>query len=264
VLFVTGAGISADSGLPTYRGIGGLYNSNLTPEGFSIEQCLSASMFASKPAITWKYMIQIAESVFHSEPNDAHFAIAELEDEFAKRGGKVVVLTQNVDGYHVQAGSQNVIEIHGNLYELFCTNFKCDWSDDLGKDFLPNSDSVNQTGRDVLIARLEKMKEKLPPCCPECGAVIRPRIVLFEESLPREALENFSVEFDNGNGFDLVISVGTSAMFPYITLPIYEAIKHGKRTVDINPVANNLSRMVDIHIEQTAAKTFRQIKKYLH
>ena len=85
VLFITGAGISADSGLPTYRGVGGLYNSGKTEEGFPIEQCLSASMFRVRPDITWKYMFQIGEAVMQCKPNPAHKIIARWEKKFTQQ-----------------------------------------------------------------------------------------------------------------------------------------------------------------------------------
>ncbi|MDR0390622.1 MAG: hypothetical protein LBH59_01855 [Planctomycetaceae bacterium] len=258
VLFITGAGISADSGLPTYRGVGGLYNDKLTTEGFSIEQCLSASMFSRSPEITWKYMLPITESVFQHEPNDAHRIIANLENQFDKRGGKVVVFTQNIDGYHKQAGSKNVLEIHGSLRKLFCTNNNCNWSEQLEKSNETQNQEIINTN---LIKRIDQIKAKLPPCCPVCGSLVRPDIVLFEESLPYDVLAQFDNEFDNGAGFDLVVSVGTSAMFPYITTPIYQSIKLGKKTVEINPTESTLSKIVDLYIPQTAAKTFLELEK---
>jgi NAD-dependent deacetylase len=295
VLFITGAGISADSGLPTYRGVGGLYNDKQTTEGYSIEQCLSASMFSRHPEITWKYMLPIAEAVFRCEPNDAHRVIAKLEADFAKRGGKVVVFTQNIDGYHKQAGSKVVLEIHGTLRTLFCTSSNCDWSEQFEIDSAEDQNKEIKNAK--LIQRIEKFKENLysscseipetgyadavsrgdcsrakptvctgfgkPPCCPVCGSVIRPDVVLFEESLPYDVLSEFDREFDDGKGFDLIISVGTSAMFPYITAPIYEAVKRGKKTVDINPSESNLSKTVSLHIPETAAKTFRELEKYI-
>lgn len=240
VLFITGAGISADSGLPTYRGVGGLYNTKKTEEGYPIEQCLSASMFRVRPDITWKYMCPIGEAVRRCQPNPAHKIIAQWEKEFAQRGGKVVVFTQNIDGYHRLAGSENVLEIHGSLGELFCT--KCSWtlSTPTGLQFLDYGNTC--------------------PTCPECGAVIRPRIVMFEEMLPRDVLMQFQAEFDNGNGFDMVFSVGTSAMFPYITGPVYEAIRYGKTTVEINPVKGELSHRVTYHLALGAAEAMEKLE----
>jgi NAD-dependent deacetylase len=245
VLFITGAGISADSGLPTYRGIGGLYNSGNTEAGYPIDQCLSASMFRVRPDITWKYMFQVGEAVMQYEPNPAHQIIARWEKEFAQRGGKVVVLTQNIDGYHRLAGSENVLEIHGSMGTLFCT--KCSWEASLDL----------QTP--VALERLKKLCQDAVPKCPKCGAVIRPRIVMFEEMLPRQVLLQFEAEFDGGNGFDMVYAIGTSALFPYISSPVQMAIHCGKTTVEINPVAGELSQRVSYHLPLGAVEALTQL-----
>ena len=99
ILFVTGAGISADSGLPTYRGIGGLYDIELTEEGYPIEEVLSGPMFQANPELTWKYLGQIANAARGATYNRAHEVIAEIEQHFPR----VWTLTQNVDGFHRSA-----------------------------------------------------------------------------------------------------------------------------------------------------------------
>ena len=106
VLFITGAGISADSGLPTYRGVGGLYNGESTEDGLEIEEALSGECLAVRPDITWKYLTQIEHNCHGVKPNAAHDAIAALE-----RTHQVVVLTQNIDGLHGQAGTTNLMRI---------------------------------------------------------------------------------------------------------------------------------------------------------
>src|SRR5512143_34851 len=117
LLFITGAGLSADSGLPTYRGIGGLYNSGMTEENMAIEDALSGETLEAAPHITWKYIHQIEQSCRAASFNEAHQVIADLQTHF----DNVCVLTQNVDGFHRQAGSRNLIEIHGDIHELHCT-----------------------------------------------------------------------------------------------------------------------------------------------
>jgi len=104
VLFITGAGISADSGLPTYRGVGGLYNDEATEDGLPIETALSGALFSIRPDVTWKYLAQIAHNCRGAQPNPAHLAIASLE----RRIPDTVVFTQNVDGLHRKAGSSNL------------------------------------------------------------------------------------------------------------------------------------------------------------
>ena len=121
ILFITGAGVSAESGVPTYRGVGGLYNVDTTAEGFAIEEVLSAQMFARNPALTWKYLAQIGLAVQDAKHNRAHDVIAEIETHF----DRVWTLTQNVDGFHRSAGSKNLIEAHGNMRSFRCT--ACDF-----------------------------------------------------------------------------------------------------------------------------------------
>lgn len=116
ILFITGAGLSADSGLPTYRGIGGLYEETQPPEGLPIESILSGEMLRHRPEITWKYLAAIEQACRGATFNRGHRVIAEMESAFPR----VCILTQNVDGFHRLAGSQNVIDIHGDMHHLFC------------------------------------------------------------------------------------------------------------------------------------------------
>lgn len=224
VLFITGAGISADSGLPTYRGVGGLYNDGGTEDGLPIEQALSGAIFSARPDITWKYLLQIEQNCRGAQPNAAHRLIAALERNIPY----VMVLTQNVDGLHGKAGSRNIIEIHGGLHELHCTacNFR-----EVVEDY----------------SLLE-----LPPRCPKCKGVLRPDIVLFGEALPPGAIDRLTTAFQAG--FDMVFTIGTSAVFPYISQPVVWAAERGMTTVEINPVKTQLSDIVDFYVPMRAAE----------
>ena len=223
VLFITGAGISADSGLPTYRGVGGLYNDTATEDGLPIEQALSGAIFSTRPGITWKYLAQIEKNCRGAQPNAAHRLIAALE----QRIPYVMVFTQNVDGLHGKAGSSNIIEIHGGLHELLCT--ACNFREAV-KDY----------------AELE-----LPPRCPKFKGMLRPDIVLFGEALPPDALDRLSDAFRQG--FDMVFTIGTSAIFPYITQPVVWAADLGITTIEINPVKTHLSDRVDFYLPVRAS-----------
>lgn len=229
VLFVTGAGISADSGLPTYRGVGGLYEGKDTEHGLPIEVALSGTTFAARPDITWKYLAQIERTCRGAQPNAAHRAIAELE----RRLPYVMVLTQNVDGLHGKAGSRRVIEIHGRLDELLCT--VCDHR--------------------AVVEDLEGWG--IPPSCPECGAVLRPNVVLFGEALPGDALGRLFAALHEG--FDMVFAVGTSAIFPYIAHAVLDAARRGAPTVEINPVATRLTEHVAFRLRMGAAEAMAAI-----
>lgn len=229
VLFITGAGISADSGLPTYRGVGGLYEEDLTAEGFSIEEALSGPMLHQHPQITWKYLAQIERTCRDARPNRAHQVIADLE----RRGTAVTVFTQNIDGLHRQAGSSDVIEIHGRLHHLHCT--RCSYETEV--------DSFSDL--------------ELPPACPRCNALVRPRVVLFGESLPQMEMEQLLRTLDAGP--DMVFSIGTSSLFPYVAEPVLWASEQGITTVEINPGTTPVSPFADHHITHGAAATLEAL-----
>ncbi len=230
VFVITGAGISADSGLPVYRGIGGLYNDKDTEDGIPIEQALSGPVFRSTPEITWKYMGQIEEGARQAKFNRGHEVLAEMERHFEN----FYILTQNIDGFHTFAGSRNVIEIHGNMHRLKCTT--CD-------TLTPVDDYSGIS---------------IPPFC-ECGQMQRPDVVLFEEMLPTKALGTLYSQLNVD--YELVISIGTSANFPYISEPVMLARQKGVITVEINPGVSNISSFVDIHLKLGAAQALDEIWK---
>ena len=229
ILFITGAGISADSGLPTYRGVGGLYNDEETEDGIPIEEALSGFVFSLNPEITWKYLAKIEAHCRGALPNTAHRAIARLQDRIPK----VVVLTQNVDGLHHQAGSRDVVEIHGSLKQLECS--VCDFSETIKG----------------LQGRL------LPPRCPACGKVMRPRVVLFGEEIEGVAVQRLRQAAKEH--FDMVFSIGTSGTFPYVTQPVLSAKQRGIPTIEINPVNTPLSPLVDYHLALGAAEAMQSL-----
>ncbi len=223
LLFITGAGISADSGLPTYRGIGGLYDVDLTEDGLAIEDILSGPMIRQDPELTWKYLIQIARAARGSRYNRGHEVIAEMEQHFER----VWTLTQNVDGFHRAAGSRNLIEIHGDLHDIYCT--ACGY-----RRHVDDYDAL-----------------ALPPRCPECRGILRPDVVLFGEFLPPDKVQTLFAECRRG--FDAVFSVGTSSVFPYIVEPVRQAQLRGRPTIEINPGESAISRLVDVKLTLRAA-----------
>lgn len=223
VLFVTGAGISADSGLPTYRGIGGLYEQETTDDGVPIEAALSGAMFQRDPTITWKYIHQIESSCRDAGPNRAHEVIAELENRF----DRVWTLTQNVDGLHHAAGSRQVIDIHGDVHWLVCTRCGHRW-------------------------RVESYAGlTIPPGCTECDSLVRPEVVLFGEMLPLDRVRVLQEQLMRG--FDAVFSIGTTSVFPYIAEPVIDARRRGGLTVEINPGSSEVSHLVNYRLQMGAA-----------
>ena len=232
VLAITGAGLSADSGLPTYRGVAGLYAGGLTDEGIPYEIALSGEMLRRDPAVTWKHMGRIEEACRGGAPNRGHEVIAALEGD----GRRVTVLTQNVDGFHVAAGSTDVIEIHGTTRRMICV---CGWS----------QEPVAWDGMAI------------PPICPACGAAARPDVVLFGEMLPDRAVRRMMDA--EAAAPDVVLSVGTSSLFPYIAAPMWRARARGATTIEINPQATDVSAVTDIVFRAGAAETLDAIWRAL-
>ena len=235
LLFITGAGLSADSGLPTYRGVGGLYSGGrTTPLGLPVEEVLSGAMMATRPEITWQFLLEIERPARQAVPNRGHEVIAEMESHF----DAVWTLTQNVDGLHRLAGSREVLDVHGDLHDLACT--RCEHAERVS----------DYTGLD------------LPPRCPKCQGIVRPVVTLFGEELPEGKMVRLWSEVQAG--FDMVFSIGTSSVFPYIAAPVLRAREAGIPTVEINPESTAVTRRVDIKIVGGAAEALDRIwQQYL-
>jgi NAD-dependent deacetylase len=223
ILFITGAGLSAESGLPTYRGIGGLYQKQDPEENIPIDVLLSKETLEARPELTWKYLMQIEQACQVGKPNRGHEVIAAMESSF----DRVWVLTQNVDGFHSRAGSRNVIDIHGNLRHIRC--MRC----------LYRQEADDYSGFSI------------PPRCPDCRGVLRPDVVLFGERLPARQLATYHEEIKRG--FDLVISVGTTSVFPYISAPVLDAYHFHKPSVEINPGETDVSEFVTVKLPLQAS-----------
>ncbi len=230
LLFITGAGLSADSGLPTYRGVGGLYaGGRTTAYGLPVEEVLSGAMMTNRPEITWQFIRELERPSRQAVPNRGHEVIAEMESHF----DAVWTLTQNVDGLHRRAGSQRVLDVHGDLHDLACT--RCEHAERVS----------DYEGLDPL------------PRCPKCQAILRPAVVLFGEELPETKMVRLSSEVEAG--FDVVFSIGTSSLFPYIAAPVLFARETGIPTVEINPESTAVTRRVDLKIAGGAAEALDRI-----
>lgn len=199
VMVLTGAGISAESGIPTYRGRGGLWGRQ------HMRAMVKAEALRRLPRQAWEVLQQMREAIGASHPNPAHYALAELE-ELLRPGVRLIVVTQNIDGLHQAAGSRNVIELHGNITRFHCMVCGCQ------QDWLPLQLAV------------------LPPRC-ACGGVIRPDVVLFGEPLPGTAWQEAQAIAQRAEG---IIVIGTSLeVEPAASLP-YEALRHGALAIEVN------------------------------
>ena len=218
VAVLTGAGISAESGVPTFRGHGGLWRSH-RPEDLATPRA-----FHRDPGLVWEWYDWRRGLIGGCQPNAAHYTLAEMESHF----DDFALVTQNVDGLHRLAGSRNIVEIHGNLWGMRCTSgCRSPWED-----------------------RTVPLPE-IPPRCPSCGALARPDVVWFGESLPTEALD---AAFAASQRCQVMLVIGTSAVVqPAASLPLV-ALERGAHVVEINPQSTPLSQAVHQAIREPAAK----------
>jgi NAD-dependent deacetylase len=220
---ITGAGISAESGIQTYRGKGGIYDD--PEDGQRTVEALSGHTLLSDSDRTWRAVGQLARQAVGARPNPAHDALVAMEDKLER----FVLLTQNVDGLHQLAGSRNVIDIHGSIHEAACMS----------------CNRVLRFESDELISI------EATPRCDRCQGRLRPNAVLFGELLPSEKIQRIHDEFHHHRP-DLVLVAGTTAMFPYISQPVEIARDAGKLTVEINPEPTLLSDRVDFSLRGKA------------
>ena len=216
---ITGAGVSAESGIATYRGPGGIYED--PEEGDRTVDALTGATLARDPDRTWRALAKLARQSRDARPNPAHLAIVEME----RRAERFVLLTQNVDGLHQAAGSRNVIDIHGTIDETECMTCAAPGRMDAST-----------------LASLQAA-----PRCKGCGGTLRPRVVLFGEMLPVDKVARLTQEFHEQQP-DVVIVAGTSALFPYIAAPAVSA----RFAVEVNPERTVLSDHVAFFVEARA------------
>ncbi|CZT21086.1 related to sirtuin 5 and related class III sirtuins (SIR2 family) [Ramularia collo-cygni] len=227
VLALLGAGLSASSGLPTFRGAGGLWRSHdamslATPEAF-----------AQDPVLVWRFYSYRRHMALSVEPNPAHYALAEL----AKKMPGFMTLSQNVDGLSTRAGHQSRLQLlHGTLFEVKCNDWRCDYvvedfndpicpALDLPDGIDPTTDDARSHNKKIDISdpavKISDLDEKDLPHCPRCkSALLRPAVVWFGEDLSETVLDNIDAYLGAGD-VDLIMVIGTGAkVYPaagYIT-----------------------------------------------
>lgn len=228
VVVFTGAGVSAESGIPTFRdALTGLWSR------FDPAQLATAEAFRTDPSLCWGWYESRRLKVLQAKPNVAHMAIAEL----AKHVPRLTVVTQNVDDLHERAGSLDVIHLHGSLHSLRCI--------DCGN---PYEAPIPPGGVSDENCRLE------PPRCGACNGHIRPGVVWFGEMLPEDA---WSAGLGAAEECDLFFSIGTSGVvFPAAELPL-RALGAGASVVHVNPIAFEISSKE--HFLQGSASTIQTL-----
>lgn len=210
VMALTGAGVSAESGVPTFRGGG----ASAVWKGMSFDVISSAQMVTENLKEVWEWFDYRRGVLATCVPNPAHAALAEIES----RVSDFLLVTQNVDGLHNRAGSKNVVEIHGNINRARCEG--CGRKFELEFDVVPHN----------------------PVNCEGCGSDLRPDIVLFGEMLPDGAYEK---AIDWAERCDLFFVIGTSALvYPAAAIPQI-AKRHGAYLIEINPEETPLTQIAD-------------------
>ena len=222
IVFVTGAGISQESGIPTFRGNDGLWRN------YDAMKLATIDAFYDNPKLVWEWYNERRQNIFAAEPNLGHKAITELE-----KFSKVVVLTQNIDGLHQLAGSSKVLELHGSIVKIKCT--VCDYRDEILTEF-----------------------SDVPPLC-TCGNILRPDVVWFGEGLPQDVWEEAII---HANSCDIMIIAGTSLVVsPANTLPIY-AKQNNAILIEINPDETIMTSDMDLSIRSTSATALPELVSF--
>src|SRR5438477_4215126 len=233
VCVLTGAGVSAESGVPTFRASDGLW------EGHRIEDVASPGGFDRDPLLVWQFYNARRANVATVKPNPGHAALAELERRW---GDRFTLVTQNVDGLHRRAGSKNVLEVHGSLYRTRCTGCL----------------DVRDRGLDPL--------GELPRC--DCGGLLRPDIVWFHESLPEDV---WMAAMNAAHECDVLLVVGTSAVVhPAASLiPIakrkstWNHVRSGAMVVEVNLTRTDASYLADVGLYGPSGRVLPRLVEQL-
>jgi len=243
----TGAGVSQESGIPTFRDPGGIWDM-VSPEEFGTPQGLLSSVMKN-PEKVRNFLKKSLETMFSAKPNKGHIALAELE----KEGVIKWVITQNIDNLHQDAGSKNVIEFHGNLYRWRCMNCR----------------KVKKMDKEEFIALTSKILDKEPfnfgfllemvPRC-ECGGIMRIDVVLFGEPV-----QDLDRGFKIASEADAVLVLGTSGVvYPAALVPKIVSERGGK-VIEINPHSPGYKAITDVYINSSFASAMpliaEEIKK---
>lgn len=207
VCVLTGAGVSAESGVPTFRGAEGLWSK------FKPEELANFNAFIRNPALVWEWYSYRKKVIKEVKPNPAHYALVALE----QRVPDFTLVTQNVDGLHARAGSKRILELHGNIERSYCIDCRA-------------------FANDIVLG-----ESKEPPRCIHCGGLLRPDVVWFGEMLPESIFEQ---ALGAARRCEVFLCLGTSAVvYPAASLP-FEALEQGAYVVEINQEYTDLSSRV--------------------
>jgi NAD-dependent deacetylase len=229
ITVLTGAGVSAASGVPTFRGAGGFWQSH------KAETLATAEAFSRDPATVWEWYDWRRQVLATKQPNRAHEVLA----AWSRRFPQFRPITQNVDGLHERAGTESVIRFHGSIWEVFCWN-QCNASPRRWRDETVPFPSI-------------------PPRCPHCGGLVRPGVVWFGEGIDPTVMDNAVQALD----CDVFLTIGTSAqVYPAAGL-VAEARRRGAYAVEMNIEATPASSSVDLVLQGPAEKLLDEIERLI-
>jgi NAD-dependent deacetylase len=227
VVVLTGAGISAESGIPTFRAVDG-YWSRYRPEDLATPEA-----FAQNPQVVWEWYLARRHTIAQADPNAGHYALVEMDKLLS---GQFTLITQNVDGLHQRAGSHDLFELHGNIFINRCSLCSRRFSDEV----------LNF--------------QELPPVCPSCRGAIRPDVVWFGENLNISTVED---AFTRAREATLFLSIGTSSVVhPAATLPIVAA-ENGAFLIEVNPELTPISEGADLSLRAPASRVLPRITEMI-
>ncbi len=227
IVVLTGAGISAESGIPTFRGEEGLWKQ------YRAEDLATPIAFIKDPKLVWEWYDWRRGIIASKKPNAGHKILGRWEKIFPN----FILITQNIDGLHQKAGSKNILELHGNIWKVRCTE-----------------ERTITENHDIPL-------EEIPPHCPDCGALLRPHVVWFGESLSSSVLYK---AFQVSSSCEIIFSIGTSAVVqPAASLPLAAAEANAK-IVEINPDPTPLTSYADFSFRGKAGEILPLINKELN
>jgi len=242
ILVITGAGVSAESGIPTFRGKDGYWRN------FDPAKLATPEAFARDPKLVWEWYRERGQRIRSAQPNAGHRAISKL----ARHADGFLLVTQNVDDLHARAGmpKEKMVQIHEDIFVIRCS--RCDFSrKDYERDHEhPPSPRASEAG---LRRTSEQEQEGFDVArCPECDALMRPGVVWFGEQLPWNQLHRVENYFDRGP-CDLVIVAGTTATFGYIIDWALRASRDDGELIEVNPEETPLSQFATQLVREPAA-----------
>ena len=248
-LIITGAGISAESGIPTFRGKGGYWRN------FDPAKLATPEAFARDPKLVWEWYRERRQRIREAQPNAAHEAIVKL----AQQSREFLLVTQNVDDLHVRAGlpKEKMVQIHGDIFRSRCS--RCDFSDE-----------ARSSSSELLAPRSPKKLDRFKrsssgavqdgdvPKCPACDALMRPGVVWFGEQLDLREIQRVE-DFLGGGTCDFALVIGTTALFGYIIDWAVRAAGKGGQLIEVNPEETPLSQFATRLVREPAAMSLPQL-----